>query len=103
MVLPPSHRRGNPGASRTRVRAPSSPPELPPPPLDAHERVIVDRVLGAVVPHLRAAIAEALDASRPRPPSRPRHGARPGDLDGEVDEVARARARRLLARHGGRR
>jgi hypothetical protein len=55
-------------------------------PTTAAADAAVDRALAAVAPLLRAALAEQLHHLRP--PASPR--------------LARARARRLLARHGGR-
>lgn len=103
MSLPPPHTRGNPGASRTSARPANTPPPANDVDLDAAEEALLDRALAATVPVLRRALAEALTAHRPRRPLTPRQGARAGDLDVPVDELTRARARALLARHGGRR
>ncbi len=70
--------------------------------LDAAERSALDALMRAAIPVLRAALARAIVVPRPRPPRRPRNGARPGD-DAPVDEVTRQRARALLARRGRRR
>lgn len=103
MSLPPPHNRGNPGAQRTSARPATTPPPANDVDLDAAEEALLDRALAAVAPVLRRALAEALTAHRPRRAHAPRQGARAGDLDAPVDAVTRARARALLARHGGRR
>lgn len=70
--------------------------------LSAAEERLVEDAMRASVAMLRRALADAVIANRIRPPASPRLGARPGDLDAPVDEVARQRARALLARHGHR-
>ncbi len=68
---------------------------------DAADEARLDELMRATVPLLRSVLARAIVTPRPRLPLRPRHGARVGD-DAPVDEVTRARARALLARHGHR-
>lgn len=56
--------------------------------LSASEERLVEDAMRASATILRRALADAVIANRIRPPASPRLGARPGDLEAPVDEVA---------------